>query len=219
MATSAASVAYPTSLMIQNLPSRATAEDVTEAVNSLGFKAMYDFFYLPDRVPNRGQPVNPGYAFINFKDSKTSAKFAERVAEAGVTLRNSPKTLTVSPADVQGLEALLACSKNKQGKARFVENPMSGDLVSLEQAANLKKFSQQIYLEEKAELPAPKSLTPMSSGNSVSEAWEDASKSPGRVAGEICGCPSISSSSPMYIQIDARYYSDAATMQPFLLAR
>eukprot|EP00929_Paragymnodinium_shiwhaense_P095591 TRINITY_DN567_c0_g2_i3.p1 TRINITY_DN567_c0_g2~~TRINITY_DN567_c0_g2_i3.p1 ORF type:complete len:224 (+),score=43.56 TRINITY_DN567_c0_g2_i3:86-757(+) len=223
MATSAASVAYPSSLMIQNVPSRATAQDVMEAVNSLGFKGMYDFFYLPDRVPNRGQPVNPGYAFINFKDCKTSATFAESIAEAGVTLRNSPKTLTVSPANVQGREALLACSRNKQGKERFVEDPMSDELVSLEQAASLKKFSEKMCekaeVEENAELPGPKSQTHMPFGNSFSEAWEYALRTPGGDADEICGRQSVAFSSPMYIQIDTQFYSNVATMQPFLCAR
>eukprot|EP00929_Paragymnodinium_shiwhaense_P029537 TRINITY_DN1689_c0_g1_i2.p1 TRINITY_DN1689_c0_g1~~TRINITY_DN1689_c0_g1_i2.p1 ORF type:complete len:223 (-),score=40.34 TRINITY_DN1689_c0_g1_i2:486-1154(-) len=169
-----ANVDYPTSLMIRNIPSRASAQEVTVLVDRLGFQGMYDFFYLPDRVVRRGAPVNYGYAFINFKDSQSSADFAAFIGSNRVSLRCSPKTLTVCHADVQGLDALLAQPLNKRGRERFAANPATGEMVSLEQAAMSRRFERQMDIQKMNEpqtLPGcAVGLPPMRGGSVTPEA-------------------------------------------------
>eukprot|EP00929_Paragymnodinium_shiwhaense_P062784 TRINITY_DN31358_c0_g1_i2.p1 TRINITY_DN31358_c0_g1~~TRINITY_DN31358_c0_g1_i2.p1 ORF type:complete len:222 (-),score=50.73 TRINITY_DN31358_c0_g1_i2:411-1076(-) len=192
---------YPTSLMIKNIPSRALAKDVTGVVDKLGFQGMYDFFYLPDRLGRKGCPVNHGYAFINFKSSKFSAEFAAYLEANSVTLRCSPKTLSVSRANVQGLEALLSYSDNSKGKERFVENPVTRELVSLEQSVKLQEFTRTM---RKAKTYESYSLKGFHATSASQDALPVAASQADSEEDDTCQCDSTVDSLPSYLMMNGK---------------
>eukprot|EP00929_Paragymnodinium_shiwhaense_P120217 TRINITY_DN92125_c0_g1_i1.p1 TRINITY_DN92125_c0_g1~~TRINITY_DN92125_c0_g1_i1.p1 ORF type:complete len:277 (+),score=78.37 TRINITY_DN92125_c0_g1_i1:92-832(+) len=235
----AAIVPYPTTIMIKNIPSRANAQELLDAIDELGFKGTYDFFYLPDRVPKRGPPVNYGYAFINFKHSQCSADFQEAVATQNVSLRASSKYLTTSLADVQGVEALISCTENSQGKERLVEHPKTGELVSLERLAKLQAFSETVAMQQEV-----KELRILSDAPAVKPAKQSSKKVAAKekkqqeedfgyghfdllpptfdvaMSYDVCDCGSSLGllDRPMYVNVDSKLYDDLARdcflMQP-----
>jgi len=109
-----------TTLMIRNIPNEYKRHMLIEELDSLGFKAEYDFIYLPiDRSTQR----NVGYAFVNFKTSTganqcmiTMHNYAFSKFEHG-----SEKTAFVSLAHLQGLEQNLAYYKNTAVQASSVQ--------------------------------------------------------------------------------------------------
>jgi hypothetical protein len=90
--------------MIKNIPCRCSQANILDAVEEVGFSGAYDFFYLPCRngLPN-SKKQNYGYAFINFKTSELSFRFAQRILEGTTTVRQSPKVLSVAEAHIQGV--------------------------------------------------------------------------------------------------------------------
>eukprot|EP00929_Paragymnodinium_shiwhaense_P088003 TRINITY_DN48197_c0_g2_i1.p1 TRINITY_DN48197_c0_g2~~TRINITY_DN48197_c0_g2_i1.p1 ORF type:complete len:217 (+),score=22.69 TRINITY_DN48197_c0_g2_i1:52-702(+) len=94
-----------TTIIIQNITSRASPQEVREAVDSLGFAGSYDIIYLPARG---GSPAGThyGYAFINFTDAHYSKLFMRALQTNAVSLRQSNKVLSVSYAKVQGRKNL-----------------------------------------------------------------------------------------------------------------
>eukprot|EP00929_Paragymnodinium_shiwhaense_P013851 TRINITY_DN12169_c0_g3_i1.p1 TRINITY_DN12169_c0_g3~~TRINITY_DN12169_c0_g3_i1.p1 ORF type:complete len:210 (-),score=26.59 TRINITY_DN12169_c0_g3_i1:389-1018(-) len=102
----------PTSLMIQNIPCRATKVEVMAKLNTLGFSGTYDFLYLPQPAIGTKQArrmSNRGFAFINFKNAEVTQRFQELLAKTDVTLRSDYKVLRACPARAQGLDALWSC--------------------------------------------------------------------------------------------------------------
>eukprot|EP00929_Paragymnodinium_shiwhaense_P091947 TRINITY_DN51836_c0_g1_i2.p1 TRINITY_DN51836_c0_g1~~TRINITY_DN51836_c0_g1_i2.p1 ORF type:complete len:160 (-),score=26.12 TRINITY_DN51836_c0_g1_i2:160-639(-) len=96
----------PTSLVIENIPGRATKLEVMAKINAMGFQGSYNLLYMPPGAPGRGkhgqdagQDVgNSGHAFINFKSPEISQHFLEVVANADVTIRSSGKAIWAHPA-------------------------------------------------------------------------------------------------------------------------
>ena len=90
-------------VMIKNIPCRCDASEVLRAVDSLGFKGMYNFFYLP---MNRRHRQGIGYAFINFRVLGTAEHFKNAICGYRFPGRRSTKQVEVARAKLQGLEAL-----------------------------------------------------------------------------------------------------------------
>ncbi|CAE7217140.1 ML5 [Symbiodinium necroappetens] len=90
-------------VMIKNIPCRCDENEVLRAVDSLGFKGMYNFFYLP---MNRRHRQGIGYAFINFRVLGTAEHFKEAICGYRFPGRRSTKQVEVAPAKLQGLEAM-----------------------------------------------------------------------------------------------------------------
>jgi hypothetical protein len=86
-------------LMIKNIPCRCTHQEVLDAIDSLGFGDLYNFFHLPIR---RGHGQNFGYAFLGFADKETTKMFADAVTGFRFANRNSSKACAVAPARIQG---------------------------------------------------------------------------------------------------------------------
>eukprot|EP00929_Paragymnodinium_shiwhaense_P008823 TRINITY_DN11279_c0_g1_i1.p1 TRINITY_DN11279_c0_g1~~TRINITY_DN11279_c0_g1_i1.p1 ORF type:complete len:218 (-),score=41.42 TRINITY_DN11279_c0_g1_i1:457-1110(-) len=123
-----------TSVMIRNLPSRATEEEIMEKVDSIGFCGTYDFFFLPRRTNGYQaghRKVNQGYAFINFKNPSVTLCFMDTVAKANLVLRASPKVLNACYARVQGREHLIRCTAHcRTTGAPWIEEEESDDLAA-----------------------------------------------------------------------------------------
>ena len=86
-------------VMIKNIPCRCRTTEVLRAVDSLGFAGSYDFFYLPTNRRNR-QGV--GYAFINFIEVGTAARFKDAIWGYRFPGRKSTKKVEVAAAELQG---------------------------------------------------------------------------------------------------------------------
>jgi len=84
-----------TTVMVTGLPLDSTAETFTMQLDSWGLMGTYDFVYVPLDVQNQ---ANAGCAFVNFIDSCFVVLFCWIYQECQI-----PGTVT--PAEVQGLEA------------------------------------------------------------------------------------------------------------------
>lgn len=96
-----------TTLMLCNIPCRATIEEVVTAVHSLGFENTYDFLYVPGATccyGKAGVSRNLGYAFVNFLTAEVARHFV--IAFDGFSFggRYSSKKGVAKIARVQGLE-------------------------------------------------------------------------------------------------------------------
>jgi len=134
-----------TTMMIRNLPKNLTQQELLEEINRCGFCGLYDFCYLPrDFKSSQSQ----GFAFVNFNCPVVAARFMDawnlllRFGSPG----SSPQKLTVSKADLQGLEANI---KRWAGpRMRRIRNPALRPFVL---GAALGAITQ----EAAAALPAP----------------------------------------------------------------
>lgn len=91
-----------TTVMIRNIPSEYTQDDLIDEVSeSLGWRDLFDFFYLPwDMVNN----ANIGYAFVNLKDTATAQRAVHVFSNYRFKRCESRKVAKVLPAHIQGLE-------------------------------------------------------------------------------------------------------------------
>jgi hypothetical protein len=92
-----------TTLMIRNIPNRYTRKMLMDELDLLGFKACYDFIYLPmDKVTH----WNVGYAFVNFLRPEVAQQCMEVMTEYRFRKFNgvAKKIAQVSVAHIQGLE-------------------------------------------------------------------------------------------------------------------
>jgi hypothetical protein len=63
--------APPTTMMIRNIPSRYTQQELVLDLKDLGLTGTFDFLYIP---VDKGTSANVGYAFVNFIDATWAAK-------------------------------------------------------------------------------------------------------------------------------------------------
>mmetsp|Transcript_83926 Transcript_83926/g.238030 ORF Transcript_83926/g.238030 Transcript_83926/m.238030 type:complete len:235 (-) Transcript_83926:101-805(-) len=91
-----------TTVMVRNIPSRYTAEELIADFHERGFEGGFDFFYLPIDFKN-GR--NRGYSFVNFRSAGLAADFAAAFNGHQLTRYPTQKILEVSPALTQGLDA------------------------------------------------------------------------------------------------------------------
>eukprot|EP00929_Paragymnodinium_shiwhaense_P058676 TRINITY_DN2939_c0_g1_i1.p1 TRINITY_DN2939_c0_g1~~TRINITY_DN2939_c0_g1_i1.p1 ORF type:complete len:215 (+),score=39.34 TRINITY_DN2939_c0_g1_i1:147-791(+) len=198
---------HPTSVMIRNIPTRATAEAVLRKVDSLGFEGDYDFFYLPC-FNNTGKTtnINHNYAFINFKEWTRCEDFMQILNCASVTLRRGSKVLSACYARVQGLDSLLSCTKQCKGKSmawtedhevspracfhRLTQSSGTPDILTTKPVG---RTTTGVDLALKAQAAGTETCVPRSFE-------EDASRC------KFSGSPEV----PMYIAINHEYYADVA---------
>jgi hypothetical protein len=96
-----------TALMICNVPCSVSPQQLSEAVDSMGFAGKYDFLYLPvkGRPSKSGQSVrrsNLGYGFIDFSCHQDAQKFIESFTGYQFAGTTSVKRCEVRAAHLQG---------------------------------------------------------------------------------------------------------------------
>lgn len=89
--------------MLKNLPSRVYREELQQCIHQIGFKGLYDFFYLPMK-PAGNQ--NRGYAFIGFPDAEVGYMFKNAMSGYRFAYRRSSKVIEVCDARLQSLEEI-----------------------------------------------------------------------------------------------------------------
>ena len=88
-------------LMLRNLPNKINQTKLLSRLQS--YRNKIDFLYLPTDFENK---CNLGYAFINFVDGATAARFKAEFNDKKLPgCRRSHKVLAVQPARVQGVSA------------------------------------------------------------------------------------------------------------------
>jgi RNA recognition motif-containing protein len=85
-------------VMVRNIPCSCKRQEVLDAIEEVGFKDRYEFFYLPTRYSKY-----LGYAFIGFPDPRTTKEFTEAMTGYRFRSRSSQKVISVVPAHIQGL--------------------------------------------------------------------------------------------------------------------
>ncbi|KAF4679343.1 hypothetical protein FOZ62_001304 [Perkinsus olseni] len=122
-------VAYPTTLMLRNIPNGYTQGEVLAEIDSdLGFKGTYDFFYMPSDVQNK---CNVGYGFINFRTANDCTLFQAAFEKYHFRKFNSKKIGKTCFGHIQGLEANISHFK----KAHVGNWDADRPLVFLEDAS------------------------------------------------------------------------------------
>lgn len=96
-----------TTMMIRNIPTRYTQQELMEELDNFGFTGSFDFFYAPKDFSTM---KNMGYTFINFITPTWAARCKQDL-EGYAWMKHQQKTrrkfATVSVAHLQGLEANL----------------------------------------------------------------------------------------------------------------
>jgi hypothetical protein len=90
-------------LRLKNVDPALTPTSFTVALDTCGFKGLYDFVYVPIDV-KRGK--NRNIAFVNFKDPATAERFYSAFHNQKMTSVSCAqgKYLEVTPAYIQGFE-------------------------------------------------------------------------------------------------------------------
>eukprot|EP00931_Biecheleriopsis_adriatica_P115842 TRINITY_DN91598_c0_g1_i1.p1 TRINITY_DN91598_c0_g1~~TRINITY_DN91598_c0_g1_i1.p1 ORF type:complete len:425 (-),score=67.57 TRINITY_DN91598_c0_g1_i1:136-1410(-) len=92
----------PTTVMLRHIPNRYTSAQLVDLLNANGFKAKYDFVYLPMDFQNK---VNLGYCFVNLCSHEVALRFQEAFNGYTAWCFDSSKASEVSWAQpYQGLE-------------------------------------------------------------------------------------------------------------------
>jgi hypothetical protein len=124
----------PTTLMIRNVPSRFSQQDLVMELQDLGFAGRFDFLYIP---MDKNTLANVGYAFVNFVEPMWAKKCMEIFQNHCFTRkrRGPAKVATVSIAHLQGLEKNLqhyenaAVNASKQTQRRPLVMTSIGKIV------------------------------------------------------------------------------------------
>jgi hypothetical protein len=109
-------------LMLRNLPNKINQTKLLSRLQS--YRNKIDFLYLPTDFENK---CNLGYAFINFVDGATAARFKAEFNDKKLPgCRRSHKVLAVQPARVQGVSANVRRFRNSSvmGVLSEEEKPM-----------------------------------------------------------------------------------------------
>lgn len=104
-----------TTVMLRNIPVKYNRDAVLQDMDNRGFAGLYDFLYLPIDFQT-GNTV--GYAFINFVDSESTARF-----------RSNYDGLQLSPDSAKICQVGLA---KAQGKAQNVEQYRNSSVMAME---------------------------------------------------------------------------------------
>jgi len=91
-------------VMIRNLPSTLSQQQLLEGLNRCGFAACYDFCYMPCNFQTE---ENQGIAFVNFTSPAKASELLRSWHRARPLGSTTSPELSVAPAAVQGLEANL----------------------------------------------------------------------------------------------------------------
>jgi hypothetical protein len=103
--------APPTTLMIRNIPSRLSQQDLVMELQELGFAGTFDFLYIPI---DKNTLSNVGYAFVNFVEPRWAKKCMETFQNYRFNRwrRGPSRVASVSIAHLQGLEKNLQHYEN-----------------------------------------------------------------------------------------------------------
>jgi len=113
----------PTTLMIRNIPSRYTQNDLMVDLKDKGLGGVYDFLYMP---MDKGTSTNVGYAFVNFIHP-SYAQTCMRLFQGHRFRRPraAGKIASVSVAHIQGLEKNMQHYENSAvNSAKATRRPM-----------------------------------------------------------------------------------------------
>jgi len=97
-----------TTVMLRNIPNKYAQTSLLEAIDSRGFRGLYNFFYLPVDFKNG---CNMGYAFINFVNHDAAAMFMSAFKGYQLPAKSS-KVCDVCWARVQGFKANIEHYRN-----------------------------------------------------------------------------------------------------------
>mmetsp|Transcript_35297 Transcript_35297/g.76935 ORF Transcript_35297/g.76935 Transcript_35297/m.76935 type:complete len:740 (-) Transcript_35297:134-2353(-) len=112
-----------TTVMLRNIPNRYTRDMLAERLDA-GYKAQYDFVYLPIDFNSK---CNVGYAFINFRTPAIAAKFMQEFHGAKTKHAlpgfSSSKVCEVSYARVQGRDNNMDNLRDEKFIEKLMERP------------------------------------------------------------------------------------------------
>lgn len=94
-----------TTMMLCDLPCRASEDEIKGTLATLGFAGTYDFLHVPVKQRGRRNKGNLGYAFVNFCSAEYASRFATVFANIRFPAIKSTKLSYAKPAAVQGREA------------------------------------------------------------------------------------------------------------------
>jgi len=94
-----------TTVMVRNIPNSYTVEEFLVELRADNFEGLFDFMYFPIDFLLK---ENKGYAFINFHNPCTRARFASVFDRRALTRYATREVLRVVPAATQGFEANMA---------------------------------------------------------------------------------------------------------------
>jgi hypothetical protein len=107
-----------TTLMLRNLPNNFSRSRLMKVLDENGFENLYDFVHVPLDSATHSCLA---YAFVNLEDASTAERFTKQMNGFLVKWDGTrTRTLHVSPAHIQGLEANLA---HLQASAVFYGDP------------------------------------------------------------------------------------------------
>jgi hypothetical protein len=124
--------ARKTTVMMRHLPNDYTRDMVLELLKNKGYEDKFDFIYLPIDFQRK---AGLGYAFINFVDPETAAKFQEEFTGFTGWAVTSDKICEVAWSAVQGLETHID---------RYRNNPVMHESVPEEYRPRLYVDSQMV---------------------------------------------------------------------------
>mmetsp|Transcript_22077 Transcript_22077/g.48782 ORF Transcript_22077/g.48782 Transcript_22077/m.48782 type:complete len:340 (+) Transcript_22077:69-1088(+) len=90
-----------TTLLLGNLPYRATKKDIVDAVDAMGFKGFYHVCHFPNAKTSKPRTTNLGYAFIRFANGEAAAAFVMRFSTFRLSAPASEKRCTLRLARLQ----------------------------------------------------------------------------------------------------------------------
>jgi len=125
-------MAFPidrTTLMLRNLPTCLSCQDLVDALHAAGFAGTYDFVYLPIDF-RRGLGV--GYAFLNVVEHSAAAAIMDMFQgfSASAWSSKSRKVVEVCWSEQQGLSALVERYRNSRMMHKNVPNQFKPMLLS-----------------------------------------------------------------------------------------
>mmetsp|Transcript_11025 Transcript_11025/g.22791 ORF Transcript_11025/g.22791 Transcript_11025/m.22791 type:complete len:241 (-) Transcript_11025:41-763(-) len=90
-----------TTVMIRNIPTTFTQNDLMQQLSAGGFRGMFDFIYVPADSRKR---KNRGIGFVNFTSKMAADAFYQQFHGTKSKHLTDAKEIFVTPADVQGYE-------------------------------------------------------------------------------------------------------------------
>jgi hypothetical protein len=87
-------------MMVCNIPCRASRADLVEALDSVGFGGLYEFVHVPCRFGQSDS--NLGYGFVHFFQKADADRFAIEFEGYRFIQKGSTKACTVKLANCQG---------------------------------------------------------------------------------------------------------------------
>mmetsp|Transcript_11314 Transcript_11314/g.25284 ORF Transcript_11314/g.25284 Transcript_11314/m.25284 type:complete len:224 (+) Transcript_11314:105-776(+) len=104
-----------TTVMLQNLPQRATQKTLLAELESAGYSDMFDFCYVPI-VFQTGR--NLGYAFVNFRTHEVASHFLSSWNGRRLNDKDDSEPVVTMIAKMQGVSTLLSHGRSRKRISR-----------------------------------------------------------------------------------------------------